>query len=111
MDERVIAGQPCGDSRTGRHLLELIPQTHAALLAAGSSDWVVFPSAGRYGSDEGYFLHHILHTIWTALEQSPELNRERLAGWVSARHEQVEQARLIYIAHQLDLLGRAPGAR
>jgi SAM-dependent methyltransferase len=110
MDERVIEGKPSGDSRTGRHLLELIPQTHATLLGAGSSDWVVFPSAGQYGSDEGYFLHHIIHTIWTALEQSPDLNRERLASWVSARHEQVEQARLIYIAHQLDLLGRAPSA-
>jgi hypothetical protein len=111
MDERLIMGQPSGDSKTGRHLLELIPQTGASLTSAGSSDWVVIPSQDRYPEDEGYFLHHIINTIWTALEQSPHIERDRLARWVSTRHEQIERAELIYIAHQLDLLGRSPGAK
>jgi hypothetical protein len=108
MDERLIMGQPSGDSKTGRHLLELIPQTGACLMSAGSSDWVVIPGQERYANDEGYFLHHIINTIWTALEQSPHLERAQLARWVSTRHEQIERAQLIYIAHQLDVLGRSP---
>lgn len=108
MDERTLNGKRCGDSRTGRHLLELIPQTGATLLSAGSSDWVVFPQAGGYGNEEGYFLHHIINTIWTALDGSPDLDREKLASWIRSRHAQIDKGELIYIAHQLDLLGRAP---
>lgn len=112
MDERVLDGKPCGDSKTGRHLLGIIPQTGATLLSAGSSDWVVFPQAGGYASDEGYFLHHIVNTIWTALEHSPDLDRDKLAAWIRSRHAQIDKGELIYIAHQLDVLGRAadPGS-
>lgn len=113
MDERVRDGQPCGDSKTGRHLLQMIPETGAPLLAAGSSDWVVFPTNGKYANDEGYFLHHILHTIWTALSSHPEveggaLDRGALERWVESRHEQIDQGKLIYVAHQLDLVGHGP---
>lgn len=108
MDERIRDGQPCGDSRTGRHLLQVIPETGGALLAAGSSDWVVFPTGGAYGNDEAYFLHHIVNTISTALRGHPELERVLFERWVESRHEQIEQGQLIYIAHQLDLLGHAP---
>ncbi len=109
MDERVIDGVPSGDSKTGRHLLELIPKTGATLLSAGSSDWVVFPSAGAYRNDEAYFLHHIVDTIWTALRASPELDTAELEAWVQRRHGQIDAAQLIYIAHQLDVLGHVPG--
>ena len=108
MDERVRDGKPAGDSKTGRRLLTVLPQTGAALEAAGSSDWVVFPGKQGYGGDEGYFLHHIVHTIDTALREHPELDRAAFAGWVKARHEQIERAELSYIAHQLDVLGRTP---
>lgn len=108
MDERVRDGQPCGDSRTGRHLLQAIPETGGALLGAGSSDWVVFPQSGAYGNDEAYFLHHIVHTIATALKGHPELERVLFERWVESRHEQIEQGQLIYIAHQLDMVGHAP---
>jgi hypothetical protein len=106
MDERVLDGKPAGDSKTGRHLLEIIPQTGATLLSAGSSDWVVFPQAGGYANDEGYFLHHIVNTIWTALEQDADIDRDKLAAWIRSRHAQVDKGELIYIAHQLDVLGR-----
>jgi SAM-dependent methyltransferase len=109
MDERVRDGLPAGDSKTGRRLLTVLPQTGAVLEAAGSSDWVVFPGKQGYGGDEAYFLHHIVHTIDTALGQHPELERAAFASWVRTRHEQVERAELTYIAQQLDVLGRAPG--
>jgi hypothetical protein len=109
MDERVRDGLPAGDSRTGRRLLTVLPQTGALLEAAGSSDWVVFPRGQAYGGDEGYFLHHIVQTIDTALSQHPELDRAVFADWVRTRHQQIERGELSYIAHQLDVLGRAPG--
>jgi SAM-dependent methyltransferase len=110
MDERVRDGQPCGDSKTGRHLLEAIPQSGGSLLAAGSSDWVVFPSHGTYPEDEAYFLHHIVNTVWVALKDHAELAGGDFERWIRIRHEQIDRAELIYIAHQLDVLGRAPGA-
>lgn len=106
MDTRVRDGLPCGDSRTGRHLLELISATGANLLAAGSSDWVVFPRDNGYPEDEAYFLHHIVNTIWVALKDEPELMETDFEAWIAARHRQVDEAQLIYVAHQLDVLGR-----
>jgi SAM-dependent methyltransferase len=108
MDERLLDGKPAGDSRSGRHLLELLPKTGARLLAAGSSDWVVFPQAGAYVDDEAYFLHHIVHTIESALASSTEVDAAALAAWIALRHAQIERAELTYIAHQLDAFGRAP---
>lgn len=102
------AGTRAGHSQTGRRLLEAVPATGARLLAAGSSDWVVFPQAGSYASDEAYFLHHIVQTIFTALDGHPELPRAQLEEWARARHAQIEHAQLCYVAHQLDVLGRAP---
>jgi SAM-dependent methyltransferase len=108
MDERTHEGRPSGDSRAGRHLLELLPKTGASVLAAGSSDWVVFPQSGGYAEDEAYFLHHIVHTIDRALTGSPALEARTFADWILLRHAQIESAELIYIAHQLDTFGRGP---
>jgi len=103
------AGTRAGHSQTGRRLLQAIPGSGARLIAAGSSDWVVFPEDGAYPGDEAYFLHHIVQTIGAALEGNAELRRVGFEGWTRARHEQIERAELCYIAHQLDVLGRAPG--
>jgi SAM-dependent methyltransferase len=108
MDERMRDGQPAGDSKTGRRLLTLLPQTGATLEAAGSSDWVVFPGKRGYVGDEGYFLHHIAHTIATALNGHAELDAQQFDEWVRTRHDQIDRGELSYIAHQLDVLGRAP---
>jgi SAM-dependent methyltransferase len=108
MDERVRDGKPSGDSKSGRHLLELVPQVGASLVAAGSSDWVVFPRAGAYPNDEAYFLHHIVHFVHGALTGHAELDAARFEAWVRERHAQIDRGELFYIAHQLDLLGRAP---
>ena len=31
-----------------------------------------------------------------------------MSTWVAERHAQIEQGTLVYIAHQLDVLGRVP---
>ncbi|MGH8065331.1 MAG: methyltransferase [Candidatus Entotheonellia bacterium] len=108
MDQRRIAGQPAGDSRTGRHLFPHLRAVGADILAAGSSDWIIFAGPHGYPDDEAYFLHFIIHTIGTALHGHPQLDPGRLAHWIAQRHAQIEQGTLVYIAHQLDFLGRVP---
>jgi hypothetical protein len=108
MDQRLIAGTSSGESRAGRHLFGHFRAAGAEVLAAGSSDWVVFAGSNGYPADEAYFLHCILHTIQTALTGHPDLDAKHFAGWLAQRHAQVEHGSLVYIAHQLDLLGRVP---
>ena len=110
MDERTIDGKPSGDSRTGRRLLAGLPALGGAILAAGSSDWVVVPRGGGYPGDEAYFLHHICHTLWVALRSRGEIDPQRLRRWIERRHRQVEHGELIYIAHQLDVIGLVPAS-
>ena len=106
MDERLTGGKPSGDSHTGRHLFSQLKAAGAHILAAGSSDWVVFPGAQGYPQDEAYFLYFIVHTIHQALEDHPELDPARFNAWVAERHAQIERQELVYITHQLDFLGR-----
>lgn len=109
MDRRVIGGRPSGDSRTGRHFFDNVRSAGARLLEAGASDWVVFAGPDGYRGDEAYFLHFIIHTIGSALKGQPALDQERLPCWVQERHTQIDQGRLVYIAHQMDFLGTVPG--
>ena len=78
----------------------------AEILDAGSSDWVVFPGPAGYPADEAFFLHFIIHTVGTALRGHPDLDASALDHWLQERHAQVEQGKLVYIAHQMDFLGR-----
>lgn len=96
-----------GDSRAGRHLLAHAGEI-GTVLAAGSSDWVVHPSDGSYPADEAFFLSYIVDTIAGALEGG-EIDPESLAEWSATRHRQIERGELVYVAHQLDVLGRVPG--
>ena len=102
------AGTRAGHPETGRRLLLAIPRSGASILAAGSSDWVVFPIQGTYPGDEAYFLHHILQTVHTALAGHAALEAGAFAEWMRARHAQVERGELVFIAHQLDVFGLAP---
>ncbi len=106
MDRRVIGGKPSGDSRTGRHFFEHARTAGAMLLEAGASDWVVHADPSGYRGDEAYFLHFIINTIGFALDNHPNLDQECLREWVCERHAQIEQGRLVYIAHQMDFFGQ-----
>jgi SAM-dependent methyltransferase len=110
MDERVLHGRPGGDSKTGRKLFSYLRAAGAEVVASGSSDWVVFASDGAYLSDEALFLHYIVQTVDEALSVRPELDQCAFANWIKARHAEIERGELVYIAHQLDFLGR-PGRR
>jgi SAM-dependent methyltransferase len=103
MDERDIDGKPSGDSRTGRHLF--IPLMEIGeILAAGASDWVVYPRLEGYPDEEAYFLACILHFFENALQDDPDLDQARFKAWLRQRKHQIERLELVYIAHQLDIL-------
>jgi SAM-dependent methyltransferase len=106
MKERNLNGQKYGDHQTGRHLLDYISQAGGSVLAAGGSDWIVHPIQGEYRPKEGYFLHYIINTIYHALYDHPLMDQERFSQWIDLRHQQVEQSKLVYIAHQVDFCGK-----
>jgi len=111
MDERIRHGGPAGESRTGRRLFQDLRAAGAPALAAGSSDWVVGPGPdGNYPGDEAYFLRSILNTIQHALRNRHDrVEPAVLADWLAERVRQLAAGELVYIAHQLDFVGRSPG--
>ncbi len=109
MDDRLTDGKPSGDSRSGRHLFGHLRQAGAEILAAGSSDWVVFAGPAGYPADEKYFLQFIVETMHRALADHPALDPAQFAAWTAQRQAQIEAGELVYIAHQLDFFGRWPG--
>jgi hypothetical protein len=111
MDERFRYGRPAGESRTGRRLFHHLRDAGAPALAAGSSDWVVYPAPdGNYPADEAYFLRSILNTIRDALRNRQDrVEPADLADWLAERGRQLAAGELVYIAHQLDFVGRSPG--
>lgn len=106
MDNRVTAGRPSGDSTTGRHLYHVVTACGAEVLDFGGSDWVVFPRSGTYRGDEEYFLRSILWLVEQALRASGDVPTGSIDRWVRQREDQLHARELIYIAHQLDVLGR-----
>jgi hypothetical protein len=108
MDERFRFGRPAGESRTGRRLFHNLRTAGAPALAAGSSDWVVGAGPdGDYPDDEAYFLRAILDTIRNALRNRQDwVEPADLADWLAERERQVAAGELVYIAHQLDFVGR-----
>jgi len=111
MDERLRYGRPAGESRTGRRLFLYLRAAGAPALAAGSSDWVVYADPdGNYPADEAYFLRSILDTIQNALRNRQDrVEPADLADWLAERRGQLAAGELVYIAHQLDFVGRSPG--
>jgi hypothetical protein len=93
-----------GDSQCGRHLFGHLQTLDATILAAGASDWVVYPVNGKYCADEQYFLHFILHFVEESLTGHPALDPALFSPWLATRRRQIEQGELVYIAHQLDFL-------
>jgi hypothetical protein len=100
MDERPTGG----DSRSGRHLFEHLQKIDADILAAGPSDWVVFPQNKHYPADEAYFLQFILHFFEQSLADHRDLDAVAFAAWLKERRAQIDRGELVYIAHQMDFL-------
>ena len=108
MDHRTTNGKRTGDSKTGRQLLTHLLKAKAVLLAAGSSDWIVFAGSQGYTRDQVHFLHFVLHTVYSELQNHPAIGRRRLDSWLQRRLDQIDSKELIFIARQLDVLARIP---
>ena len=102
MDERSTGG----NSRTGRKLFGELKEIGAEILAAGASDWVVFPKDGKYPGDEAFFLEFILNFYQKSLDGHPGLEAKQFSDWLKMRRSQLASGELTYIAHQIDLLVR-----
>ncbi len=102
MDKRATGG----DSRAGRHLFTHLQTAGAQILSAGSSDWVVHALDGKYPSDEAYFLEFILHFFEESLSGHPGFDPAAFANWLTMRHRQIQDRKLVYIAHQMDFLAK-----
>lgn len=119
VDETVIdayhatmRGPDRGGPETGRSLFRLVGDAGATVRAAGGSDWVVHPP---YPDDEAYFLHHLVHTVesavLTALDDGtlstagvdPDLGPDAVRAWADSRHRAVADGSLAYLAHNVDL--------
>jgi hypothetical protein len=85
-------------------------QAGAQILAAGGSDWVVYAEADGYPADEKYFLQFIVETMHRALADHPALDSVQFTDWIGQRQAQIETGELVYIAHQLDFVGRWSGS-
>ena len=97
--ETIGSGGSAG-SKTGRRLFHALASHPVDVLEIGSSDWIVHPTEGRYPAEEAFFLGHILEMIEGAV------GSEVAKDWASARRRELEKARLLYIAHQVDYLVR-----
>jgi hypothetical protein len=106
MDRREINGKPSGNSRTGRYLSSCLDSCGANILASGESDWIVCPGPDGYPGDEAYFLHFIVHLVHETLKDDPRVDSWLLEHWIAERHRQVEGNQLVYIARNLDFVGR-----
>ena len=104
MDERMSGGKMSEHSQTGQRLFGVLRRIGAHILAVGSSDWVVM--APREESDETIFLHYIVETVHDALSGHSELDHAAFKTWIDTRRTQIDRGELVYIAHQLDFLGR-----
>jgi SAM-dependent methyltransferase len=106
MDTRLTNGLHSGDSQTGRHLIPALQALGAEVLAAGSSDWLVFAQDARYPAEEAYFLECILNTFESALRDFPGFDSSRFVQWLATRRAQLASGELIYLAHQIDVFAR-----
>ncbi|MFB6173300.1 MAG: methyltransferase domain-containing protein [Halobacteriales archaeon] len=100
-----IDGRPGRDARAGRRLADRLRRRDGALLAMAASDWVVRPRDGRYPADERYFLDCILGFVADALGDA---GIDGFDDWLASRRAQLERGELTCVAHQYDLLYRAP---
>jgi len=95
-----------GASTTGRRLLTFLQRPGVALLAAGSSDWLIHPRDGRYTIDEAFFLNALIATVKRELVDKNGPTLSGLSAWAGLRHRQVEAGELTFLARHLDLLAR-----
>lgn len=98
--------KPGGCSRAAGEVFAHLQRSDGVTVDAAGSDWVVSPDDGTYPADEAFFLRHILDTIEDAVGEMTDGGSETLERWLRCRRNQLDGGELLYLTHQLDLLGR-----
>ena len=106
MDAKAKMPARRGRSQSGRYLLSLLTHLDADIISAGSSDWIVHARNGRYSGQDRYFLEQILHFVEGELHKSNDIDSKVALDWLAQRRRQLELGKLIYLAHQIDIVGR-----
>ena len=86
----------------GRESIEVCRRLNGPLRAVRSSDWIVRPDGRGYPRDEAFFLSCILGFIEQSVESLD--GPHRLDEWLQTRRRQLDNADLMYVAHQFDIL-------
>lgn len=102
------SGQPGGNPKAGRAVVEAVDARGADLLAVASADWVIYPRGTGYPGDEAYLLHQLVGSIESAVSSREVIDSDRIAEWVETRRDQVSNGQLVFISHRLDILARFP---
>ncbi len=101
-----------GNSRAGETVLaRLTAADGVGRLDSAGSDWIVRPVGDSYPADEAFFLRYILDTIERAVGELRGDSADSLENWLATRRSQVAAGELVYLTHQLDILGRADDPR
>nr|WP_152419341.1 class I SAM-dependent methyltransferase [Halobiforma nitratireducens] len=110
-----------GTSRAGRALLGQLPERGWTVLESGGSDWIVRPNAAgenegkndghaAYPGMEAIVVSHVLETMADALAAFPDaLEPDERRAWIERRRRELADGELVFVAHNLDVLARAPG--
>lgn len=105
MERRETENGPIGGSKSGRRLLQCVIEADALqLIEAGPSDWLIYPHNHEYTDSERYFIEYMLHTIEQELKSESEISSSELHQWIEQRREHLQQGKLTFMTHQLDIL-------
>lgn len=105
MDAKTPGRVPAGGSRTGTLLLRSLQRGGFTLLAAGPSDWTIFPAGNGYHKGEEFFLNCLLSMMYREGRLSL-LAGSRLDRWLTCRRRHIDEEKLGLLTHQIDVLGR-----
>ncbi len=110
MDRKLPTGAGYRCSETGRQVLDLlVGMDDVQIIDVGSSDWIICPRSGGYSPEEVAFLEFIIGTISEAITGKGAVDGDRVREWVEKRYQQIREGKLIYIAHQIDVVGSVQG--
>ena len=98
--------KPGGSSRAGGESLSRLRELDGVAVSdVAGSDWIVRPVDGAYPGEEASMLGWILDSVETAVGEVADETFDGLDGWLSERRGQLEAGELLYVTHQLDILG------
>ncbi len=108
MERNSLSSSPLPACMSGSRLLSAALKNKFAILAAGSSDWLVHPKEKYYAEDETLFLRAILETIWLELRENKDVDQIFLKDWLLQRQNHLNEGKLIFSAKNLDMLLASP---